>query len=343
MPAVRYWLPSRINPNWYWEPKGIMPRIPDEHLRSIVFIYDSIEAAREGRQVGGSGFVVNCTSGVGNFRVRYVLTNQHVLDHGGYWVRLNNPIGPHPHAVVHVPEEKWFRAPDDDDFAIAVLPLPTTIRPLEITLENFAVTRELAKTLSVGPGDEAYMVGRFIAHGGRITNNPIARFGSVALMPNPLELVHDGRGKDVEAYLIEMRSHSGFSGSPVFLLIPANTFRGEFGDTSMDDFTTRFRLLGIDTGHKIDRLPLQQWQGDEWRNQPDYRIPHYSDIAIVAPIWKVVDLLNREDLAEQRRQWGLEYEAKHGNQAAASDIETAVELGDARSATADRDDSTQRT
>lgn len=32
-----------------------MPRIPDEHLRAVVFIYGSEEAAQEGEAGGGSG------------------------------------------------------------------------------------------------------------------------------------------------------------------------------------------------------------------------------------------------------------------------------------------------
>jgi hypothetical protein len=135
-----------------------------------------------------------------------------------------------------------------------------------------------------------------------------------------MEPVRDGRDKDVEAYLIEMRSHAGFSGSAVFLLIPQNSFRGEFGDTSMDDNTTRFRLLGIDTGHKIEPLPLQKPNSrGKWQEVPDARVAHFSDIAIVAPIWKVVDLLNREDLTKERKRLGVELERRRGNETAASD------------------------
>ncbi len=140
-------------------------------------------------------------------------------------MRLNHPHGTY---IVHIPPDQWETAPPDD-FAIAVLSLPPQVAPFELSLDTLALTHEEAMTLNVGPGDEAYMVGRFITHGGRVTNNPIARFGSIPLMPNPDELVRDGRGNDVEAYLIEMRSHAGFSGSAVFLLIPQQSFRGVIG------------------------------------------------------------------------------------------------------------------
>lgn len=188
-----------------------MPRIPDAHLQSVVFIYRSEEAARTGAQHGGSGFVVNYPAGIGDWRIRYVVTNAHIIDSGGQWVRLNCSGGTY---ILHIPHDQWDTAPPDD-FAIAVLRLPPQVAPFELSLDTLAVTRQEVQALGVGPGDEVYMIGRFVAHGGRIANNPIARFGSISLMPNPDELVLDGRGNDVEAYLIEMRSHAGFSATPL--------------------------------------------------------------------------------------------------------------------------------
>lgn len=160
------------------------------------------------------------------------------------------------------------------------------------------------------------MVGRFVAHGGRVTNNPIARFGSVSLLPNAREPVRDGRDRDVEAYLVEMRSHSGFSGSPVFLVIPQYSFRGLFGDTSLEDNQTRFRLIGIDTGHKIDFLPvLQRGTDTGWVEQPDLRAAHPTDVSIIAPIWRVIELLEREDIADEIKAIERELELRPVEQA----------------------------
>ncbi len=299
-----------------------MPRIPDVHLQSVVFVYPSEEAALTGEQVGGSGFVVNAPARVGG-RIRYVVTNQHVVDQGGHWVRLNHPQGTH---VVHIPPDQWVSAPDGDDFALAVLRLPAHVVPYELSVDSLGLTRSDAQALRVGPGDEAYMVGRFIAHGGRVTNNPIARFGSIALMPNPTELVRDGRERDVEAYLVEMRSHAGFSGSPVFLLIPQHSFRGQIGDTSLEDNITRFRLLGIDTGHKVDRLGVEQRdRHGNWTRRDDLLVDHFSDVAIVAPMWKVMDLLNRKDVAAERERLGRDLERTRGHDVAASDSNGSVQ------------------
>jgi hypothetical protein len=222
---------------------------------------------------------------------------------------------------VHVPPDEWTVGPDGDDFAVAMLRLPSHVQHLQMGLNDWGLTKQAAADLNVGPGDEVYMVGRFIGHGGRVTNNPVARFGSIALMPNIMEPVRDGRGKDVEAYLVEMRSHSGFSGSPVFLMIPQHSFRGVIGDTSLEDNQTKFRLLGIDTGHMTENAPVQvKDERGMWQNVPRHRVAMNTDMAIVTPIWKVVDLLEREDMIEQRRRAGLELERKRGSEQAESDV-----------------------
>lgn len=294
-----------------------MPRIPDSHLQSVIFVYPSEQTARDGDQVGGSGFVVNYPSGVSDWRIRYVVTNQHTIDLGGHWVRLNRVGGTH---IVHIPPQDWTLAPEGDDFAIATLSLPPSVAPYEIPLDgDLTGTRQALVELGIGPGDEAYMVGRFVAHGGRTTNNPIARFGNIALMPNPDELVLDGRRREVEAYLVEMRSHSGFSGSPVFVLIPQFSFRGVIGDTSKEDNQTKFRLIGIDTGHMIDYLPIEERDDAGWERIERLRAIHLTDVSIIAPVWKVTDLLDRKDLAQERRRLGLELEKHRGSERAVSD------------------------
>jgi hypothetical protein len=292
-----------------------MPRIPDSYIDCVVYIYDSAEAANEGRSTGGSGFVIRYPSGVGDWGIRYVVTNDHVVANGGQYVRLNYRGGTY---VVHVAYDDWVFAPEGDDIAIAVLSVPVDLRGHELALdrpsdseagERLLLTREEARRLRVGLGDEAYMLGRFIAHDGKLKNAPIARFGSIALMPDANSLVRDGRGRDVEAYLIEMRSHAGFSGSAVFLVIPWNTFRGEFGFTEFDDQTTRFRLLGIDTGHKVDVLPVLRNGGAV----PELTVPHYSDISIVSPIWKVVDLLESDEFISDRILRGRALQERFGS------------------------------
>ncbi len=84
----------------------------------------------------------------------------------------------------------------------------------------------------------------------------------------------------VDAYLVEMRSLPGFSGSPVFLHIGPASYRGDGTMTPFyeDDYT----LLGIDTGHKL--LPSQV--RDKTTGRPadvPWRVLQNTGVAIVAP------------------------------------------------------------
>lgn len=129
-----------------------MVRIPDDYLQSVVFVYPSEQAARDGGQVGGSGFVVACPSGVKDRRLHYVVTNAHIMENGGQWIRLNHPSGTH---IAHIPAEQWETSPPDD-IAVALLPShPPQVSLFPIPLENYALTRQEIENLSVGPGDQA--------------------------------------------------------------------------------------------------------------------------------------------------------------------------------------------
>ena len=46
------------------------------------------------------------------------------------------------------------------------------------------VTEKLVEEHNIGPGDEVFMVGRFVAHAGTKKNLPIVRFGNIAMNPN---------------------------------------------------------------------------------------------------------------------------------------------------------------
>lgn len=315
-PPFRVWQESATaGPHQYYEMRPAMPRIPDNHLQTVAFLYPTEADARAGQKVGGSGLVISVASGVADWRIRYIVTNAHVIEPAGAWVRLNYP-GPERFWFGYIPFAAWINN-GVDDVAIALLALPPHVTPYENWVPETSVTRDFAHEFRVGPGDDIYMVGRYVGHGGRLTNNPIARFGVIALMPSEEDLVRDHRGKDVEAYLVEMRSQPGFSGSPVYLRIPQWSFRGISGDTSLEDNTERFRLLGIDTGFKQHMLPVKQLDQEGNWLKTNLHAEHMSDISIVCPIWKVADLLNREDLDRQRREIGRELERLRGQEGAA--------------------------
>jgi hypothetical protein len=71
--------------------------------------------------------------------------------------------------------------------------------------------------LGVGPGDEVFMVGRFVSREGKEKNTPAVRFGSLAMVPR--ESFGEEQVSSGEHFLVNCRSIFGYSGSPVFVFI----------------------------------------------------------------------------------------------------------------------------
>ena len=63
-------------------------------------------------------------------------------------------------------------------------------------------------------GDEVATVGLYTSHHGHTKNIPVVRVGHISMLPD--EPVMSTRGY-VEAYLVEVRSIVGLSGSPVYI------------------------------------------------------------------------------------------------------------------------------
>ncbi len=202
-----YWLTERTQ----------VPRISDNILDCTVYLYPSAGEARAGEAVGGSGFLIGMPSKHEGWYHGYIVTNSHVIREANSPVaRLNSKDG--KIAIIELGQDDWVHHPAGDDLAAATAPVtPDTHRFSAISIETF-VSKKLLDELDIGIGDEVVMVGRFINHEGRQTNWPSVRFGSIAQMANE-PILHE-RGHLQESYLVEVRSISGYSGSPVFVYFP---------------------------------------------------------------------------------------------------------------------------
>lgn len=270
-----------------------MPRVPDQLLHSVVYLFTSADDAKNGEGPGATGFLVDLKSEVGRV-CRYLVTNQHVACGAERFVRFNTRDGADVRRVLGV---EWTSHRNGNDVAVALMAeMPDSWTVTGIDWDAVCPTTERLLELNVGIGDDVVMVGRFAAHTGRLRNQPLARFGNIAMMPG--EQVLDGRGVSVDAYLVEMRSLPGFSGSPVFLMIGPGSYRGD--KKMMPFFTECIGLLGIDTGHKT----LDSKVIDIGTGQPanaDWRVSQNTGVAIVAPYTKVHEALFDDELVQARR------------------------------------------
>jgi hypothetical protein len=269
-----------------------MPRIPDQLQHSIVFLFPNADAARNGTGAGGTGFVVELPSKTGENPNTYLITNVHVALGGNRTLRINQNNG-EDSVTFETEASGWVSHSNGDDIAVYRIEIMPTWKLSAISWADLAVTPDRLNELNMGVGDEVVMIGRFISHDGIQINQPLARFGNIAMMPD--HSVKDGRGIKVEAYLVEMRSLSGFSGSPVFVYMGPGTYRGN--GMMMPFYKEVIGLMGIDTGHKVISEKVINNQSGNCKNA---EVRLNTGISIVSPSWKIKEVLDKaEDISSQ--------------------------------------------
>jgi hypothetical protein len=271
-----------------------VPRISDRIVRAIVYIYSTEEAARANQRDGGTGFLVTlpmAESEEGGHLL--VVTAGHVVGHGrDMWLRVNRQVGPAD--VIPVPRDKWFHHPDGDDVAVALI----TDDWLEVGREFMAIPPDwfvstgVLADLDIGRGDDAFFVGRFVDGDQGDTNMPTARFGSIANMLIPVK--DPKRGLTQESFVVEARSLSGFSGSPVFIHLQPMTPRpSEALDPVRKVVLERNGagpyLLGIDWAHLGWSEPVRDKRGQPLAHGE--HVATNSGMLAVLPAWKIAEVI----------------------------------------------------
>ena len=133
----------------------------------------------------------------------------------------------------------------------------------------------------------------------------------------PEEPINNHDGRLVDVFLVETRSQSGFSGSPVFVYhekttvsVPIREFKnykqGTNRVTLKADTDFGYRLLGIDSGHIPNyAIVTQRDERGVATRRPHSEVPDAvvelgSGMMGVVPAWKLASLLNSKKLRELR-------------------------------------------
>lgn len=287
-------------------------RVPDHILKSVVFIgQDTFEDGREFFKPGGTGFLVGMRTKDKDLagRFYYLVTARHsALELAGrpFGVRVNMKDGTFKVAMSGAGFRWWFHPTEEESVDVAVAPWgvedgeDTVFIPDEMFLDKGRIEK-----FCIGVGDEVFVTGLFTKLHGREQNMPIVRTGTVAMMPGevlPQAKIGDWVG-EIEAYLVESRSISGLSGSPVFV---RETLQQEamvmWPSGGMGPTTAylqgAFHLLGLMQGH---------WEIEPRdKNKYVFRAGKSDDsvnlgIAVVVPSKKILEVLNHPELVETRR------------------------------------------
>ena len=147
---------------------------------------------------------------------------------------------------------------------------------------------------NIGVGDEVVTVGMFYSVPGERQIIPIVRIGNIAAMPN--EPIPSKYGY-MDGILVETRSISGLSGSPVMVhmgLRPPVERRGPLPLKKKNHY-----LLGLMQGYYSVMAPGESTVapasvGDEFMN---------AGIAFVTPVKRIWETLARQDFEDYRLEW----------------------------------------
>ena len=283
-----------------------MPRIPDDFLDSVCYAYTSRECAEAGKDFGGTAFVVGIPSESTKDWFLYAVTNYHVAVAKGASVLRFNTISGDQHIIEYDPSEWFFLPSRNRDIAIVPLSLqPKQVKFRFIPTTLFA-TLELVRCRQIGPGDDVFMVGRFIDHDGRLTNKPAARFGNISVMP--VGVKSNTLGVELESYIIDMHSRSGYSGSPVFVYRTPGYDLSMFANQAMSLAPPELFLLGIHTGQFPEPWEIKHDSKIEDEVQTTHKSlsieGHYvsgiSGMSFVQPVWAIQKTLDMPQLKKMR-------------------------------------------
>jgi hypothetical protein len=291
-----------------------MPKLPRRMLDTVFYLYKNKADALKGSDIGGTGFFLAMRSKQFPDRITYIygVTNWHVAVKRGYSViRINTTDGP-PEILEYGPED-WEFIPDGSDVAAVELPqLSSQKHNFAYVTDNFLFPESHAEeVLQLGPGDDVFMIGRFVDYNSGPTNTPFVRFGNISSIPVPIK---QPTGSWEKSYCVDMHSRSGYSGSPVFFYRSSiNNLDFMMGGAPPETLRSDCALLGINWGQfpeYYELIPGKELPDTEvgLEIMAD-RIKGYSGITCVVPCWRIAELLNIEKWVKARNETDMKHQA----------------------------------
>jgi hypothetical protein len=241
--------------------------------------------------------------------IGYLVTAKHCIckafdQYGNLSCRLNKKDGGVKFfSLPSLNSQDWFLS-DDADVAVFEFPDDDSVDYSAIPSMSF-LTDELVQNENIGIGDEVFLIGLFNLAHGRERNFPVVRSGMIASMQN--EPFRDSyTGNDYRAFLIEVRSIGGLSGSPVFMALQKRGMEMHPAPRGFNFWTHSLILIGLIRGH---------WDMYDQDFLPDSGIEKMeklnTGIAIVTPIREVEKVLMSDELRKIRKAHIRAYQKDH--------------------------------
>jgi hypothetical protein len=309
-----------------------MPKLPRGAEQTVFFLFGL--DPRTGKMVGPHGtglFLTRESSRVPNCYHLYAVTNWHVACRGSSIIAFNT-LDAHRRFIELGPEDWLFTNQGDDLAAVDITDHHGLNDNVLAFSEKDAVTPDIIERFDIGPGEDVYMCGLFASHHtGSIwgdkdvpVNVPAFRFGNISMLADDAAPVKLETGALRPSFLVDMRSRTGFSGSPVIVYrtigsnlqqIPGgwdpkrweSPKEGPGRTFSLSDPDDMFvGLLGVHCGQFWDTVKAfktkssSEQLGDSIKDGDEIDIQ--SSMNIVAPAWCITELLNLEEFEMARKQ-----------------------------------------
>lgn len=237
-----------------------MDTLLTEIKKSVSFIFLPDEKGNFIAQ--GTGFFMGVRTAANSDQFSlYFVTAKHVLqDASGayfssFYLRLNKVSGDSELIRINKQDIRLVEHPDP----LVDLVLFNLVPDTRIVDFKFIPADLINNQYQVREGQDVFFSGLFLSHVGQKKNQPIIRFGKVALISDEkIEWRERNQTQWLELYLLECQSYAGNSGSPVFYqphangpILLAGVMKGSFIQTNqitMQDNTPNlisFQNIGI--------------------------------------------------------------------------------------------------
>jgi hypothetical protein len=297
------------------EPSDWKMRIPHETLDAVCFLGVNLTSGEHAGKFYalGTGFFIGVEHG--GYPFTYLATARHVLDEakrGGFntlLARVNTMDGGATFVDLG-PSNKWAMF-TNEAIDVAVLPLPNLDTKIFshrlISPKTFADSAAI-NSCGIGAGDELFTVGLFVLKSGKQRNMPIVRTGVISAMPLQDE-PFTRKGGTYHAYLAEMRSIGGLSGSPVFVYLDQTRLvKAPFPEGR----EIAIFCLGLIRGHwdlkreLSDSVEIEDTQIGYSKGE-DLNV----GIAVVMPVHYITAIIDSEKLKDMRDQIVRKYDEEN--------------------------------
>ncbi len=270
------------------------PRFPRSSVGPAGLIGDAIKqivtvlyapAEKDGKLIpAGTGFLISYpsrTRGDGGYRLvvtaRHVVTNAAGTLQPGLRIRINRKGGGTELLEIAADEQtsRVFFHPDPKvDLCILPAGLDQKVYEFRTLRHDFFAPSDALKVPMLKEGAEVIFLGLFVHHPGEQRNQPIVRFGKVALVPTESILWGEHL---LDLILIEAQAFQGNSGAPVFVFL---------GDRDENGLPIP-RLLGVLKGALTQKV-TGRFEDDE---NVRFWLPNTVGVSAVIPAYLLEEML----------------------------------------------------